>query len=140
MMDDTMGLVMAQIISNLGGSSSSSSFDRVIIIRPILVAFGIAIGIFLFCWFVVARAVKLVKARKMHVHFPKAVNSVEFAFITHMCLLIGLVAGATYAGTSGLFAAYLAGAGISWFDELLAANLDSSTEGIELQDQEGRNK
>lgn len=128
MMDYVMGLVMVQIISNLDGSSSS--FDPVIISRPILVAFGFAIGILLVCWFMVARAVKLVKARKMHVHFPKAVSSVEFAFIAHMYLLIGLVAGATYAGTSGLFAAYLAGAGISWFDELLAANPDSSTEGI----------
>jgi len=30
-----------------------------------------------------------------------------------MCLLVGMVAGATYAGTSGLFAVYLAGASIS---------------------------
>lgn len=83
MMDYVMGLVMVQIISNLDGSSSS--FDPVIISRPILVAFGFAIGILLVCWFMVARAVKLVKARKMHVHFPKAVSSVEFP-LSHMCI------------------------------------------------------
>jgi hypothetical protein len=34
-------------------------------------------------------------------------------------LLVGLVAGATYAGTSSLFAAYLAGVITSWFDSLV---------------------
>jgi hypothetical protein len=38
-----------------------------------------------------------------------------------MATLIGFVTGAFYAGTSGLFAAYLAGACISWFDDLLVA-------------------
>lgn len=44
MMDDVMGLVMVQIISNLGGGSGgsgSSGFDPFIVIRPILVAFGL---------------------------------------------------------------------------------------------------
>ncbi|KAK2814469.1 hypothetical protein FQN49_008176 [Arthroderma sp. PD_2] len=38
------------------------------------------------------------------------------AFIIHTLTLIGLVTGATFAGTSNLFAAYLAGASISWWD------------------------
>jgi hypothetical protein len=36
--------------------------------------------------------------------------------VIHTLILIALVTGATYAGTSNLFAAYIAGAGISWWD------------------------
>lgn len=140
MMDDVMGLVMVQIISNLGGDgggngSGSSGFDPVIVIRPILVAFGFAIGLLLICRFGVARAVHFSLARNLHHRFPDVVHSSNFAFVAHMGVLIGLVAGATYAGTSGLFAAYLAGAGISWFDELLATatSTGSATEGTEVQ-------
>lgn len=141
MMDDVMGLVMVQIISNLGGDggggngSGSSEVDPVIVIRPILVAFGFAIGLLLICRFGVARAVHFSLARNLHHRFPDVVHSSNFAFVAHMGVLMGLVAGATYAGTSGLFAAYLAGAGISWFDELLATatSTGSATEGTEVQ-------
>lgn len=136
MMDDVMGLVMVQIISNLGGGNGGSSgFDPVIVIRPILVAFGFAIGLLLICRFGVARAVHFSLAGKLHYRFPDVVKSSNFAFVAHMGVLIGLVAGATYAGTSGLFAAYLAGVGISWFDELLATatSTGSATEGTEVQ-------
>lgn len=141
MMDDVMGLVMIQIISNLGGTSSSTaSFDPVIVIRPILVALGFAVGLVLICRFVVARAVRMIQAKKLYAHFPQTIMSMNFGFVAHMCLLIGMVAGATYAGTSGLFAAYLAGASISWFDELLMTiyTSSSSTEGIESQDRSPR--
>ena len=40
----------------------------------------------------------------------------EAAFILHTLFLVGMVAGATYAGTSNLFAAYLTGTTISWWD------------------------
>ena len=128
-----MNDVMVQIISNLGGGSSG--FDPVIVIRPILVAFGFAIGLLLICRFGVARAVHFSLARKLHHRFPDVVKSSNFAFVAHMSVLTGLVAGATYTGTSGLFAAYLAGAGISWFDELLATTTStgSATEGTEVQ-------
>ena len=137
MMDYVMGLVMVQLISNLGGGSGggSSGFDPVIVIRPILVAFGFAIGLLLICRFGVARAVHFSLARKPHQRFPDVVHSSNFIFVADMSVLIGLVAGTTYAGTSGLFAAYLAGAGIPWFDEFLpsATSTGSATEGTEMQ-------
>lgn len=139
MMDDVMGLVMVQIISNLGSASSSSSFDPVVIIRPILVALGFAVGLVLICRFLILNIVRLFQPRKLYVHFSQAVMSMDFLFVAHMCLLVGLVAGATYAGTSGLFAAYLAGASISWFDEVIAASTEPQAEGIELQDRPGQN-
>ncbi|KAI2703622.1 hypothetical protein CBS147332_7608 [Penicillium roqueforti] len=77
MLDDVVGLVMVQIISNLGGSATS--FTTVTVIRPVLIFIGFA-----------------------------------------TCVLVGIVAGATYAGTSSLFAAYLAGVIVSWFDGLIA--------------------
>lgn len=64
MMDDVMGLVMVQIISNLGGALSSASFDPVVVIRPILVAFGFAVGLVLICRFVVAKAVRSIQEKK----------------------------------------------------------------------------
>ena len=42
------------------------------------------------------------------------------ALFLHTVLLLALVTGATYAGTSNLFAAYVAGAAISWWDSELA--------------------
>ena len=87
MMDDVMGLVMVQIISNLGGSggSGSSGFDPVIVIRPILVAFGFAIGLLLICRFGVARAVHFSLAGKLHQRFPDVVHSSNSIFVAHMC-------------------------------------------------------
>ena len=49
--------------------------------------------------------------------------------IAHTALLFGLVAAASYAGTSNLFAAYLVGASISWYDTEVAQ-----------RDQVGKNK
>ncbi|XHG06475.1 hypothetical protein AWENTII_009667 [Aspergillus wentii] len=120
MMDDVAGLVMVQIISNIGSGESGpgSSFDATIVIRPILVAFGFAFGLGLFCRFIVTMAMRKIQASTTRP--PPSIKSTQFAFVAHICILIGLVSGAQYAGTSGLFAAYLAGASISWFDETLA--------------------
>ncbi|KAJ4193245.1 hypothetical protein NW755_003239 [Fusarium falciforme] len=40
----------------------------------------------------------------------------QTAFVIHTAFLLGLVVGATFAGTSSLLAAYIAGATISWWD------------------------
>jgi hypothetical protein len=40
----------------------------------------------------------------------------QTAFTIHTLILVGLVTGATYAGTSNLFAAYIAGTASSWWD------------------------
>jgi hypothetical protein len=44
----------------------------------------------------------------------------QFAFIYQTFVLVGIVAAATYAGTSSLFAAYLAGVIVTWFDSTIA--------------------
>ncbi|KAM0207105.1 hypothetical protein ACHAQI_007827 [Fusarium lateritium] len=76
MMDDVIGLIMVQVISNLGGDT----FDAITVVRPIMVSLAFAI------------------------------------VIPIMSYLLGIVVGATFAGTSSLLAAYIAGATISWWD------------------------
>jgi hypothetical protein len=123
MMDDVAGLVMVQIISNLG-SSTTGLFSPVTVVRPICVAIGFAVGIVLVCGFAVKPAVR--KLRAANISIMRKGKETQVAFVLHMATLIGFVTGASYAGTSGLFAAYLAGACISWFDNLPSTFENSS--------------
>lgn len=118
MFDDVVGLVMVQIISNLGGSGDS--FTPVTVIRPLFVSIGFGVGVVLVCRFV-ARPV-LVKILESKAKLPQFTHTPQFAFTGYTCLLVGMVAGGTYAGTSSLFAAYLAGVITSWFDKLVQSS------------------
>lgn len=115
MMDDVVGLVMVQVIINLGGTSSASSFSPRTVIRPVFVSIGFAAGLFAVCWLIVGPLLR--KGLSAATRLPPVLKSFNAAFLVHSCILSGLVAGATHAGTSNLFAAYLAGTLISWFDE-----------------------
>lgn len=128
MMDDVVGLVMVQVISNLGGSESS--FRAVNVVRPVFVSIGFAIACPLFCYFlVVPTSVRLNHYReksldgKVHRYLVKQGT----AFVLHTAILLAMVTGATYAGTSNLFAAYLAGAMISWWDTEIAHPVTNSS-------------
>jgi hypothetical protein len=46
------------------------------------------------------------------------INAVQWGFVLLTLLLLGFVTGATFAGTSRLFAAYLAGMVVSWWDDI----------------------
>ncbi|KAJ5447897.1 Cation/H+ exchanger [Penicillium cf. griseofulvum] len=115
MLDDVVGLVMIQIISNLG---SANSFSAVTVIRPVFVSIGFAVGLLLLCAFCLQPGLKKLLGYKDK--FPAFVGTAKFAFLAQTCVLVGIMAGATYAGTSSLFAAYLAGVIVSWFDGLVA--------------------
>ncbi|OQE13113.1 hypothetical protein PENFLA_c054G02243 [Penicillium flavigenum] len=116
MIDDVVGLVMVQIISNLGGSASS--FTAVTVIRPVFVSIGFAVGLYLLCACFIRPVFKRVISVKPKV--PNFIGSMQFAFLYQTAFLVGIVAGATYAGTSSLFAAYLAGVIVTWFDGMVA--------------------
>ncbi|KAI9044711.1 Sodium/hydrogen exchanger [Aspergillus affinis] len=116
MIDDVVGLIMVQIISNLGGSEAS--FSAVTVIRPIFVSIGFAVGLFLACRLCLQPVLRKLVGLKDRM--PEVMSTAQFAFVTHTCVLVGLVAGATYAGTSSLFAAYIAGVIVSWFDGIVA--------------------
>lgn len=118
MLDDVIGLIMVQVIANLG--SQSGSFTASTLLRPIFASLGFAVLLPIFCTFVVGPVLK--KWNKSKVAFPRWLwdsvsnrRSISFLFSTGV--LVALVSAASYAGTSALFAAYLAGAGLSWFDE-----------------------
>ncbi|RFU78552.1 sodium hydrogen exchanger [Trichoderma arundinaceum] len=117
MMDDVVGLVMVQIISNLG--SSSTSISAITVVRPLLVSIAFTVCAPLVCVFV-AKPVTLWLNSQRIKHplgvLDRLLNQRGTPWIIHTSILIGCIAGSTYAGTSNLFAAYIAGASISWWD------------------------
>lgn len=140
MMDDVVGLVMVQIITNLGGGDAGS-FNAVTVIRPIAVSIGFAMGLLVICWLGIRPlAHRISKALQSFA----LLRSLNFLFLVHTALLVGFVTGATYAGTSNLFAAYLAGATISWFDESLGRIAQDAGglpgEGLERNDIQDTNR
>ncbi|KAL2074321.1 hypothetical protein VTL71DRAFT_8099 [Oculimacula yallundae] len=117
MMDDVVGLVMVQVISNLG--ESAASFSAVTVVRPLAVSVGLTVVVPLLCRFVALPLTGVLN--RMRKSSPggfvdKIARQTHTAFVIHTLILLGLVTGATYAGTSNLFAAYLAGASVSWWD------------------------
>lgn len=117
MMDDVVGLVMVQVISNLGGASSS--FSATTVVRPVFVSVGFGLGTLLACRSIVLPMTKWAYNRRSSYStggFSRFMSREALAFFIHTAILIGMVTGATYAGTSNLFAAYLAGAAINWLD------------------------
>ena len=121
MLDDIVGLVMVQVISNL--SSSASDFSVTMIVRPVFVSVAFAVICPLLCWLIlrpVTLKLNYLREKKRDSILNRTLCRVEVAFSLHTALLIGIVTGSTYAGTSNLFAAYLAGAMISWWDTEVA--------------------
>ena len=117
MMDDVIGLVMVQVISNLG--ESADEFSWVTVVRPLAVSFGLAVAVPLVCLFVarpMTLALNRMRASSPNGIIARTLQTQYSALVVHTAILLSLVTGATYAGTSNLFAAYLAGASISWWD------------------------
>jgi Kef-type K+ transport system membrane component KefB len=120
MMDDVVGLVMVSVITELGSAGGSDGgIDPVAVIRPVVVAVGFAIAVPALCWFI-ARPTTLwlnaLRENRRQGRLQKILATQEAAFVIHTLILVGAVAAATYAGSSNLYAAYLAGAAISWWD------------------------
>ncbi|KAI5248815.1 Sodium/hydrogen exchanger [Aureobasidium subglaciale] len=132
MLDDVAGLVMVQVISNLG--HSADSFSAVTVVRPVFVSIAFAVIVPAVCWAVIKPITKHVfthaaKAQKQQSRLRSWACTPVAAFIAHTLVLLGLVTGSTYAGTSNLFAAYIAGAVINWWDALVSTTLDEQRTG-----------
>ncbi|THV96184.1 Sodium/hydrogen exchanger, partial [Aureobasidium pullulans] len=126
MLDDVAGLVMVQVISNLG--QSADSFTAITVIRPVFVSIAFAVVVPAVCWAVVKPITKSTLAQTAKKDEEQSnlrtwICTPVAAFIAHTLVLLGLVTGSTYAGTSNLFAAYIAGAVINWWDALVDATL-----------------
>lgn len=118
MMDDVVGLIMVQVISNLGGDN----FNAVTVVRPVVVSLGFAIVAPLVCRFIVQPGTLHLNTRREKAKGGKVdrlLTLQHMPFAIHTIVLLALIIGGTYAGTSGLFAAYIAGAAISWWDSEL---------------------
>ena len=116
MLDDIVGLVMVQIISNLG--DSDSTFHAVTVVRPIGVSIAFAVVTPLLCAFVVKPIANKLPYLKPH---TIKVSKQQIAFLLQTMILIGFVVASSYAGTSNLFAAYLAGVCTSWYGSDVAS-------------------
>lgn len=126
MLDDVAGLVMVQVISNLGGSADS--FSAVTVIRPVFVSIAFAVIVPAVCWAVVKPITNYVFTQAATAKEEKSkvrgwICTPVSAFAAHTLVLLGLVTGSTYAGTSNLFAAYIAGAVVNWWDALVSTTL-----------------
>jgi Kef-type K+ transport system membrane component KefB len=118
MMDDVVGLVMVQVISNLGGTGASD-FSAVTIVRPLLVSVGFGVAVPIFCRFIVLPLtgwVNDLRSLSADGKWVELSRRQETAFVVHTITLLPMVTASSYAGTSNLFAAYLTGAAISWWD------------------------
>jgi hypothetical protein len=126
MLDDVAGLVMVQVISNLG--QSADSFSAVTVIKPVFVSVAFAVLVPAFCWAVVKPITKhafsqTAMTKKEQSKVRSWICTPVSVFAAHTLVLLGLVTGSTYAGTSNLFAAYIAGAVINWWDALVSTTL-----------------
>ncbi|PWY67949.1 Sodium/hydrogen exchanger [Aspergillus heteromorphus CBS 117.55] len=120
-LDDVIGLVMVQIITNLGGEGSRIRVGTVL--RPIGVSVAFVLGLFLLA----AGCLRPVLARVLAIKdkVPSSLKTQQWAFLAQTLCLVGIVAGASYAGASSLFAAYLAGLLVSWVDGCVAEDQQS---------------
>lgn len=109
MMDDVVGLVLVQIVSTLG---EQPAIEAATILRPIGVSLAYAVLTPLMCKYIVRPLTALLQ----RTHLPKRVATLKNGpFWIHTFLLVAFVATSSFAGTSNLFAAYLAGACITWW-------------------------
>lgn len=101
----------------------AGGFISLTVIRPVVVSIGFAVGLFLLCAFFIKPIFKRILSAQRKI--PDFMRSMQFAFLYQTIFLVGLVAGATYAGTSSLFAAYLAGVIVTWFDGMITRAEDA---------------
>lgn len=127
MIDDVFGLVLTRIISSLG--ASSDNFSAVTVVRPVFVSVAFAAVVPLLCRFVVQPlTVQFLSKQATDTSWRRHLARHSVAVVVHTLVLLGLVTGSSYAGTSNLFAAYIAGAGISWWDALAGKTLEQRSE------------
>jgi len=116
MLDDVVGLVMVQIIGNLG--QSASSLDFVVVLRPLGVSLGFAILVPVSCRYVIHPLYTSLHKSTRVKRLESNLAYLEARFLLHSLILFGFTAAAGYSGTSVLFTAYLCGVVISWWDQL----------------------
>lgn len=114
MMDDVIGLVMIQVVGSLGRNEGNITGEA--IGRPI----GASIGLLVFVVVATWALGKLLLRR----NYGKIISGRSGKFTMQTGVLITLVVVASYTGASVLFAAFLAGTAIGWWDEARSRKLN----------------
>ncbi|CCE83115.1 Piso0_003687 [Millerozyma farinosa CBS 7064] len=113
-LDDIAGLIMMQVVHNLG----DGNFSAASVLRPVFVSLGLIVVVALFCYFLLLPlSVRIEDFFHRHNDVNGYFSPDRVLFVIHTFILVGLVTGAIYAGASGLTAAYVTGAAITWWDE-----------------------
>ncbi|CUM64909.1 uncharacterized protein PRCAT00002527001 [Priceomyces carsonii] len=111
--DDIAGLIMMQVVSNLG----DGDFTAASVLRPVFVSLGLILIVLVFCYFALLPVtIRVIRFVSSHDGWFKSLSAEKAMFVVQTLTLIGLVIGATYGGASGLTAAYVTGAAITWWD------------------------
>lgn len=121
-MDDVVGLVMIQVVAELGSSAISGETVG----RPVGASMGLLIFVILGCRWVIGPIYRRFFSATGKVNsgnLERVFSRVGFSggqrlFLLHSGILLSMVTGASYVGTSVLFAAFLAGAAVSWWDKI----------------------
>lgn len=121
-MDDVVGLVMIQVVAELGSGAVSGETVG----RPVGASVGLLIFVILGCRWVIGPiyrrffsvAGKVNSGNLERVFSRVDVSGGQRLFLVHSGILLSMVTGASYVGTSVLFAAFLAGAAVSWWDKM----------------------
>ncbi|KAG6023654.1 hypothetical protein E4U41_001960 [Claviceps citrina] len=140
MMDDVVGLVLVQVITNLGKEGASVTASTVI--RPLLVAVGFIVLTPMICVFLVkplTRRINQLRKRLGPGICNHLMTSERTSLFTRTLILVGYVVASSYAGTSNLFAAYLAGASVSWWDTEIEHCIDDDEMNVVMSSGDGRN-
>lgn len=127
-MDDVVGLVMIQVVAELGSGVVSGATVG----RPVGASVGLLVCVVVGSRWVVGPLWRRFggAGQKGHGKIGDAISRMEIgvgqkAFLVHTGVLLALVSGASYAGTSVLFAAFLAGAAVSWWDKVVTTSFES---------------
>ncbi|KAF8542198.1 Cation/H+ exchanger [Trichophaea hybrida] len=108
MIDDVVGLVMVQVVTSLGGRGGKISAEA--IGRPVGASVGLLVAVIVGGW----GFKKAFAGQKLGV----IMQGKEAKVVMQTLLLIASVVAASYAGASVLFAAFLTGAAVRWWDDV----------------------
>ncbi|KIM44159.1 hypothetical protein M413DRAFT_443198, partial [Hebeloma cylindrosporum] len=115
--DDIVGLVIAGIIPGLAVTTcSGGNVHWTTIVRPILVSLAFAVGTPMLAW-MFRKAIKYNRARggrKWAPQFTTSLADPSIQLIITLLTLAAFVTATKFAGTSEVFAAYLAGVSVGW--------------------------
>ncbi|KIJ54329.1 hypothetical protein M422DRAFT_221900 [Sphaerobolus stellatus SS14] len=120
MLDDIVGLIMLQVVTQLNNGIGEKTNYGAIIGRPLGVSLGFVILVAILCrWILLpfhSWIMYFVSNAKGH-SFYRLWDSEGFSFIVHSATLIGAVVAGEYAGTSRLFTAFIAGLLVRWWSD-----------------------